>query len=769
MRIFWKRIIGKKTVLFSMILSYMLAFIIPLIIGFSGSAYFIQLLGNQILETNSMSLRRLKSITDANLENMRSVGQLLLFSQELQSLTYASQPLTSENLVSCWHMQKEMNLQALTNPLIDSIYVTFPSNGTVLSTKGIFKSGDFSSHSQSLIGLDYNEWIGLSKFSGNYKYIMYKDSDDKNSIAVICKPDSQIDKTSGVIVTLLLKGENLCSLLDSLKVIDNSGILIMDEHKNIISSFTYDGIENMDLSNLPNVYQDKETKAIIQQMSSSVNNWVYLSVTPDSIYNRPLVTAKNILIGYITFCLLLGILLLYKIIKKQYTPLKQLTGAFINQLDSGAPNQENEYAVIEKGLSSLLNKVMDNEEKLSEHRKTLRNNALIRIITGKAAGQDSIAKICENYSINLTNSNFIVLLISVDDFGTTIAEKNAEDNTSALDLVHLMIASAFKESMKERYICETTVMDEMVACLVNTSSENLAENSFEEAVRKVDGFIQEKFGITLSIAIGNDYASTIEISKSYQEAVEAMEYMQTMGIVHQILFFRSIDINLNPYADWKQKAEEQRIFLNCIMAEDYSGAYTILTNMVQASFYNSENNLCLIKMNKDSLMSIITVAFSKITPSIDSVFPEGANPIKKLYDAKTIPAFEKELAYIFQQIIAHSKLQKEQEPSKLDDILAYVKKNYTNPDISIASIAGLFSVSVSYVSRCFKSEMGVGLLDFIHTLRIDEAKRLLKNTDLNIKDIAAQVGYYSGLTMTRAFRRYEGVTPSEYRTMKITD
>ena len=101
----------------------------------------------------------------------------------------------------------------------------------------------------------------------------------------------------------------------------------------------------------------------------------------------------------------------------------------------------------------------------------------------------------------------------------------------------------------------------------------------------------------------------------------------------------------------------------------------------------------------------------------------------------------------------------------IGDVMSYVQDNYCSSDLSIGGIADQFGVSISYISRQFKRTYGVGMLDYVHRLRINKAKQLLSETDELIKTISEQVGYINALTMSRSFKRYEGILPSEYRTL----
>jgi len=58
--------------------------------------------------------------------------------------------------------------------------------------------------------------------------------------------------------------------------------------------------------------------------------------------------------------------------------------------------------------------------------------------------------------------------------------------------------------------------------------------------------------------------------------------------------------------------------------------------------------------------------------------------------------------------------------------------------------------------------MGVGTLDYVHGLRITKAKELLR-TGIKVKDAAELVGYYDTRPMIRAFKRFENMTPVEFK------
>jgi AraC family L-rhamnose operon transcriptional activator RhaR len=84
-------------------------------------------------------------------------------------------------------------------------------------------------------------------------------------------------------------------------------------------------------------------------------------------------------------------------------------------------------------------------------------------------------------------------------------------------------------------------------------------------------------------------------------------------------------------------------------------------------------------------------------------------------------------------------------------------------DLSLDNLAQTVGISSPHLSRSFKRKMGMGLVDYCHHLRIEEACRLLRLTDSPVSAIAGRVGYAEIAYFSRCFRRCMGQSPIEYR------
>ena len=72
-------------------------------------------------------------------------------------------------------------------------------------------------------------------------------------------------------------------------------------------------------------------------------------------------------------------------------------------------------------------------------------------------------------------------------------------------------------------------------------------------------------------------------------------------------------------------------------------------------------------------------------------------------------------------------------------------------------------VSTSYVSKVFKEEYGIGVVEYMNELRIEAAKKLMEKEGITIKEVAEQVGFTSDIHFIRIFKKYENITPGVYK------
>ncbi|MEG2452631.1 MAG: response regulator [Clostridium sp.] len=92
----------------------------------------------------------------------------------------------------------------------------------------------------------------------------------------------------------------------------------------------------------------------------------------------------------------------------------------------------------------------------------------------------------------------------------------------------------------------------------------------------------------------------------------------------------------------------------------------------------------------------------------------------------------------------------------------YMKEHYME-QVTLEDISALAGFSSTYFSALFKKETGSAFLEYLQSIRMDEAKKLLKETNLSVIVICEKVGYSDVKYFTKSFIKHTGLKPGEYR------
>lgn len=108
----------------------------------------------------------------------------------------------------------------------------------------------------------------------------------------------------------------------------------------------------------------------------------------------------------------------------------------------------------------------------------------------------------------------------------------------------------------------------------------------------------------------------------------------------------------------------------------------------------------------------------------------------------------------------------EQQPAGRSEtftrVLDYVSEHYTEP-LSLKKLARHFGLDSCTLSRLFAAKISCGYLDYIHELRVEHAKNLLRSTDLPVGDICGRCGFSDQRSFYRVFREFTKTSPRQYR------
>ena len=104
----------------------------------------------------------------------------------------------------------------------------------------------------------------------------------------------------------------------------------------------------------------------------------------------------------------------------------------------------------------------------------------------------------------------------------------------------------------------------------------------------------------------------------------------------------------------------------------------------------------------------------------------------------------------------------------IDQVRSIVLNNISDEKFGVQELASLLNLSTSHTLRKVKTATGKSVNQYIRELRLEKAAKLIKKTDLSIAEISYQVGFSSASYFNKAFRKYYGIAPGEYKTKSIS-
>lgn len=102
----------------------------------------------------------------------------------------------------------------------------------------------------------------------------------------------------------------------------------------------------------------------------------------------------------------------------------------------------------------------------------------------------------------------------------------------------------------------------------------------------------------------------------------------------------------------------------------------------------------------------------------------------------------------------------EETPDVCRAAMEKVKKGYANPDISLVSVSEEIGISPNYLSMLIKRRTGKAFNDYLTTRRMEAAERLLKETEMKIREVSEKCGYSDQHYFSYCFKKYAGISPN---------
>ncbi len=762
----------------NLLVSYSLLFLAPLAVSFMIYIASVSMIAKETEQANKASLMLLRQVVDAKLKELFITADQLSINEKVQSVAIANPPVSPFQRMSMKEVQNLLQQAKLVNSFIEGIYLYLPKTGYVLSDVSRYKGDEFELTAGTSFGMPMSEWEAMLR-SGRYRRILaLRPSSPAVNPSFVFTQKFILEGIDRVPAVLAIKidGRNLSELLDTVRW-NSRAKLVISAPDGIFRSDP-DGSSPpawLAYGSLSKQYGMREKRLggerhIMAGIGSDAADLRYVSLIPADIYKRSIVFIRRVMLGYVIFCLTGGFLLSYFMAMKNYTPIRRLTKIFLDRLGGDETSAGKDFPFLEEALKRLLQENADLEETIRSQNETVRGSLLARLVRSHPSQTASLLESCAACGIAFPTENFLLIAVLVDERGATIEGQSPPGESDAVALVGYMLRSVLEELAGERHRAYATDVEGVTMCLVDLSVTKDSDPGWEETMDemvtiavKVRALFRDKFDIGLSFAVSAVYETLSALPLAAAEVDRIVESIGLFEKKNVTILADSVDMT-GPVTSPGGSLALHRLIAERAYAEDFPAVATEVRRYLASGPGENGMSLQVAKLRMSGVMNMVSEILFELRPSLNPGFMEELNPVDRLSRVKSIPELQRQVDEIFIRLESHFRERKTDPAVNLKDAVArYVEENFRDRNLSVNSIADRFGVSLPHLSRTFKRDAGVGLLDYIHILRVREAEALIREGRLSIEEIAGKVGCGSRITLARAFKRYEGVAPAAFR------
>ena len=278
-----------------------------------------------------------------------------------------------------------------------------------------------------------------------------------------------------------------------------------------------------------------------------------------------------------------------------------------------------------------------------------------------------------------------------------------------------------------------------------------SENGIEAVLLQINGKGKADWDESAEIGVGNAVYSILDITESYSQAYIALDYAVMTSRKGKETYYSELPDSLFHFHSYPLEIMSSLAFaVKMNKLEDVERIIKQIKYMIQIKelppyylrslFYNTIS-IFMEEQKSDNKNVLGSELFSSQLSGIqmaDILERFARNYIMSVEDRK--------------------------EDIWLTQVKLFIDEHYSESTLSLTEAAEYAGMSPAWFSTLFKEKSGKNFKEYVDQIRLEKAKELLKTTDLKIEYIAELTGYNSSsYSFTRFFKKYMGISPSEYR------
>lgn len=757
-----------KKLFLRLFLSYILILALPIVtIGYAMSGWFFSTLEAQRIESSKAIVYQARDNLDFQLMNLNDVIFQISRNTKVRKLAQTEDIDRVNRNFLIRDGMRELNKYSIHDKFGSDIWVYFKNHDLVLSRSRYYSSDKFYGEVINYEDITYEEWLTDIDDMGRTTVWTSKPvrkSSKKPEKKIITHIDTK--SLNNVVFIILIDEAKLLGLFGADKINSGSIFGIIDERDQAMALSTRSKLYLKDnyLEGIGReagsfIFSDEDKKYITAFDSSHILDWNLFYTLEKEALMGEISWIESLLKLIMVVCIIIGGILAYIMSSKNYRPVMEilkLMDLYDESVDFGS--SKHEYDLIKDAMGDIYKRGQELEERLERQQPILRAHILERLIMDNTyIEQSEILDATKFYGLDFNLDTFLVAVVNIDDAGDF---GNIKIETTR-GLAFFAISNIGNEILERRAISYSIERDDKIVFIVNYDKNSEEPNyPLLDLFTDIKDYIGSKMGIFISIGVGRGYDSIYELSKSFNNAVTVCN-LGLMNGADRITYYD--DALLYPKSFYYPPEREIKL-INSVKAGDIVAAEEILEVIYEANFGAGNLSRQMERLVLNNMMSTLFKTVDDVQLLVDRAFDRQLEELLLMANTVSPEGLFLNIKSLFLEICEHMAGLKDSNNIKLkNDIVEYIQDNYADKSLALIRIADEFNISVPYLSKFFKEQTGTNLNEYLNRIRVDEGKRLLETTDMTVQSIALRVGYNSANTFIRVFKKYENITPGQYR------
>ena len=532
-------------------------------------------------------------------------------------------------------------------------------------------------------------------------------------------------------------------------VYDSNNILIYQhgsQYENLLSISDSGTIQSL-------IYEGEDLYGAV--LKTSNGSWKVKVFMPDLTKqgNIPFLSPAFVLLVVLPMiaCVLLTIFFTHK----NYRGILDLVNLFSSHASEHPKDQEIvDYRLVQQYAGQVIAEKNRMTQQISEYSYSRKYEVLDKLVRNTYQSREEALRALAETDLAIRDGRNTVLCIScpADTFdtlvpgGATIRETVRRLVGDLLDQPYVLFDTSAKE----------------ITCVISLETEDMPELLVQSIISHLNVEVAYRYGIEILLGAGNPTQHIHRLGESLEQARAVIRYRELSG-GHVNLYSELMDLEDLYYYP---KEYDEKI-LDYVVAGKKEDAIALIRKIYREHFEKegSMPSVRAINAIKSRLWDcVVSIADRYGIPKDELDTSDQGQSLARIRGEMSARRY---FSLICEKIdLLAEKIQEKKNAGQNSlgkRIQDYVLDNFCDNKLSLKQISEALGVHENYISNLFKNAYGENLSSYVEKLRIEKSCELIRSSTMKIEEIAGNVGYTSGASFRRAFKKVKGISPAEYR------